>query len=380
MKTKFLVVVLLVMFLITSSFLPTHANESLDVVYFYSSKCMACKENASFIDKLAKVDGVNLIKYNTDEADCSSMQSAYAEHFGVAEEKSVIVPYIYFGTKAYELSPELHSQVLSEVDDYVSGKVPYENFKYDNGSCNISPFEKFLDKMTVPSILLAGLIDGINPCAISILMVFYSFLMITENKKKIVLMSSLFISGIFLANFVFGLGFKMFYNALAGNLVVMYTLYGCAILMCIAAIILNTIDIINHKKEIVKNQLPDTIKYKMVNLLRKNVFSKFAIIASLGVGFVIGAVELACTGQIYFPTLTYMIQSTNYGPKSIVLLVLYNIMFVLPLIIITVVAGCIKQPEQIKGIVMKKNWLIKLIANIFFIIMTVILLKQIFII
>jgi cytochrome c biogenesis protein CcdA len=237
-----------------------------------------------------------------------------------------------------------------------------------------------MEKMTIPGILLAGLLDGINPCAISILMVFYSFLMITENKRKIVLMSSMFISGIFLANFTFGLGFKAFYNVLAGNYIVMYLLYGMAILMCITAIVLNTIDIINHKKEIVKNQLPDTIKYKMVNLLRRNVFSKFAVVTSIVVGFVIGAVELACTGQIYFPTLTYMIQSTNYGPKSILLLVLYNIMFVLPLIIITVIAGCIKQPEQIKGAIMKKNWIIKLVANIFFVIMSIILLKQILII
>ena len=360
--------------------MPIHADEKLDVVYFYSSKCMACKENSSFIENLSKVDGINLIKYNTNEADCSNIQSAYAEHFGVSEEKTVIVPYIYYGNKAYELSPQLHSQVLSEIDDYVSGKVPYENFKYDGNACEMSPFEKFMYKMTVPGIILAGLLDGINPCAISILMVFYSFLMITENKKKIILMSSLFIAGIFLANFTFGLGFKLFYNVLAGNEIIMYLLYSIAILMCLAAIALNTIDIINHKKEIVKNQLPDTIKYKMVNLLRKNVFSKFAIITSMGVGFIIGAVELACTGQIYFPTLTYMIQSTNYGAQSILLLVLYNIMFVLPLISITVIAGCIKQPEQIKGMIMKKNWLIKLIANIFFIIMSIILFKQILII
>ena len=380
MKTKFLVVICLILFLITSSFMPIHADEKLDVVYFYSSKCMACKENSSFIENLSRIDGINLIKYNTNEADCSNIQSAYAEHFGVAEEKSIIVPYIYYGNKAYELSPELHSQVLSEIDDYISGKTPYKNFRYDGNSCELSPFEKFMEKMTIPGILLAGLLDGINPCAISILMVFYSFLMITENKRKIVLMSSMFISGIFLANFTFGLGFKAFYNVLAGNYIVMYLLYGMAILMCITAIVLNTIDIINHKKEIVKNQLPDTIKYKMVNLLRKNVFSKFSVVTSIVVGFVIGVVELACTGQIYFPTLTYMIQSTNYGPKSILLLVLYNIMFVLPLIFITVIAGCIKQPEQIKGVIMKKNWLIKFIANIFFIIMSIILFKQILII
>ena len=95
------------------------------------------------------------------------------------------------------------------------------------------------------------------------------------------------------------------------------------------------------------------------------------------VGFLIGVVELACTGQIYFPTLTYMIQNTQYGFKGIILLIAYNIMFVLPLIIITVAAGCFKEPEKIKNIIMKKNWIIKLCANIFFVIMLIVLLKQI---
>jgi hypothetical protein len=48
----------------------------------------------------------------------------------------------------------------------------------------------------------------------------------------------------------------------------------------------------------------------------------------------------------------------------------------MPLIAITIVAGVLKEPEKIKNIIMKKNWLIKLAANIFFIIMTIILFKQ----
>jgi cytochrome c biogenesis protein CcdA len=112
--------------------------------------------------------------------------------------------------------------------------------------------------------------------------------------------------------------------------------------------------------------------------LRNSAFSKFALIVALGVGLLVGAVELACTGQIYFPTLTYMVQNTNYGITSILLLIAYNIMFVLPLIVITIIAGCVKEPEKIKSAVMKRNWIIKLAANIFFVIMTIILISQMF--
>ena len=352
-------------------------TQTLDVVYFYSSKCLACKENKSFIANLETLDGINLITYNTDAEDCSNAQYAYAEHYGVPEEKSLIVPFMYFGQKYYELSPSNHHEVLSAIDAYTSGAVAFENFEYNPNKCEQSIFEKFMNSMTIPAILLAGLLDGINPCAISMLMIFYSFLLMTENKKKIVFMSSMFIIGIFIANLSFGLGVKTFYNAFAGNLIMLYSLYGVAVAMCLVAIVLNTIDIINHNKNIeAKNQLPDKIKFKLANVLRNSVFSKFAILVAFFVGFLIGVVELACTGQIYFPTLTYMIQNTQYGFQGIMLLIAYNIMFVLPLIVITVIAGCVKEPEKIKTMIMKRNWIIKLCANIFFVIMLVVLLKQ----
>lgn len=353
-------------------------TKTLDVVYFYSSKCLACKENKSFIANIEKLDGVNLITYNTDVEDCSNAQYAYAEHYGVPEEKSLIVPFMYFGNKYYELSPANHQEVLSAIDAYTSGVIAFENFEYDPNKCEQSVFEKFMSSMTVPAILLAGLLDGINPCAISMLMIFYSFLLMTENKKKIVFMSTMFIIGIFIANLSFGLGVKTFYNAFAGNSIVLYSLYGAAVIMCLVAIVLNTIDIVNHNKNVeAKNQLPDKIKFKLANILRNSVFSKFAIFITFFVGFLIGVVELACTGQIYFPTLTYMIQNTQYGFKGIMLLIGYNIMFVLPLIIITVIAACVKEPEKIKNIIMRRNWIIKLCANIFFVIMLIVLLKQI---
>lgn len=387
MKTIFaktLLLILSVLLLLSCFTFPVSAGEksdviqTLDVVYFYSSKCLACKENKSFIANLERLDGINLITYNTDAEDCSGAQYAYAEYYGVPEEQSLIVPFMYFGNKYYELSPSNHQQVLNDIDAYVSGAVDFENFNYDPNKCEQSVFEKFMKDMTVPGILLAGLLDGINPCAISMLMVFYSFLLMTENKKKIILMSSMFIFGIFMANLSFGLGIKTFYNYFAGNAIIMYVLYGIAIAMCFTAIVLNTIDIINKDKNIeAKNQLPDRIKFKLANILRNSVFSKFAIFIILFVGFLIGVVELACTGQIYFPTLTYMIQNTQYGFKGIILLIAYNIMFVLPLIIITVAAGCFKEPEKIKNIIMKKNWIIKLCANIFFVIMLIVLLKQI---
>ena len=231
--------------------------------------------------------------------------------------------------------------------------------------------------MTLGGILLAGLIDGINPCAISMLLVFYSFLMFSENKKKVVFTSLFFIIGIFVANLSFGLGINTFYELFAGNKYIMIGLYALAIVMCLVALTLNTIDILNHNKTgEVKNQLSDKVKFKMTNILRKTVFSKYAIIASLLVGFLIGVVELSCTGQIYLPTLVYMISNSEKIFSFTIMLILYNLMFILPLVIITIVASFVKNTEKLKGDILSNNHLIKIMGNAFFVIILILLIKD----
>lgn len=355
--------------------------EDLRVVYFYSSKCLSCKENEDYIEKLGKIKGIDMIKYNTDSDDCSAIQYAYASEFGVATTDALTVPYIYLGDVSYKLSPSIHNEVTKKIDDYISGREPFQNFNYDASSCEPSMFEKLMQQMTVAGVLFAGLLDGINPCAISMLMVFFSFLFYSGEKKKTLAMASLFILGIFLANFLFGLGVKTFYNLFAGNTTIIIMLYSIAILMCVAAISLNALDIINRTKgETAKNQLPDRIKFKLSSMMRGAIFSKVAIPAAFGVGFLIGVVELACTGQIYLPTLTYMIASDNERLQSVVLLLLYNLMFILPLIIVTIVAAIVKKPEEVKNTIMQKNHIIKGIAIAFFTVMLIVLIKELIVI
>ena len=363
--------------LLTVSASEKKPTKQLQVVYFFSSKCLSCKENADYIKHLENINGIELIKYNTDMDDCSAIQYAYAKHFGVSEADSLTVPYIYFGSQAYKLSPQLHNEVTSKIHEYLDGSIPFENFEYEADSCEPSPFERMMESMSVAGILIAGLLDGVNPCAISMLIVFLSFLLCIGSKKRSIFLSSMFIVGIFIANFTFGLGVKAFYDLFAGNNVVVFILYSVAVLMCITAILLNAVDIISHiRGTSEKNQLPDRIKFKLSSLMRKAAFSKLAIPTIFAVGFLVGVIELACTGQIYLPTLTYMVTSGNGTVRSVLLLVLYNIMFILPLCIVAIIATVAKQPEDIKTSIMKRNHIIKGTAIIFFAIMLFILLKD----
>ena len=48
-------------------------------------------------------------------------------------------------------------------------------------------------------------------------------------------------------------------------------------------------------------------------------------------GFFVSVFELACTGQIYFPTIAYLVKSDG-GARNYLFLVLYNVGFIVPLL------------------------------------------------
>lgn len=375
----FLCIVLAALPLLPFNISAAEHDQNLKVVYFYSAKCLACRENKDFIDRLGSTKGINLVTYNTEGGGCASLQMAYAEHYGVSEADSLEVPYLYFGEEAISLSPSNHNETLKKIEEYLSGKKSFENFEPD-GSCQSDDktlFENLYEKASVAGILMAGLVDGINPCAISMLLAFFSFVLCVAEKKKAIWMSTAFIVGIFLANFTFGMGVKVIYQYLAGSAVLLTFLYLLSVSVCVIAFIINTMDLINSKKE-AKNQLPDGIKFKLNSAMRKAATAKFAVPTALVIGFLIGAVELACTGQVYLPTLTYMLSTGRETVEVVLLLIGYNIMFVLPLILVTVVAGVVKSPERTKTRVLGKMKPVKIIVNIFYIIMIIILIHQLF--
>ena len=85
-------------------------------------------------------------------------------------------------------------------------------------------------------------------------------------------------------------------------------------------------------------QLPLSIKQR----IHKNIKDKTAIggivVGSLLAGFIISFLEFACTGQVYLPTITFMISKAGFALKPIFALLAYNIMFIMPLILIAVLA------------------------------------------
>lgn len=200
-------------------------------------------------------------------------------------------------------------------------------------------------KSFTPIIIISvGLVDGINPCAFTVIVFFISFLALQGYKKKELTVICLsFIFAVFLTYLLIGLGIFNFLYQLKGFWI-LTRIFNISIgIFSIVLGVLAIYDFLKFKKtgdtEGLLLQLPQSIKNRIHYVIglhyrktRKDIFR--LVITALFTGFLVSILEAICTGQTYLPTITFILKTTDLKLQALVYLLLYNFMFILPLLII----------------------------------------------
>jgi cytochrome c biogenesis protein CcdA len=77
-------------------------------------------------------------------------------------------------------------------------------------------------------------------------------------------------------------------------------------------------------------------------------------------GVLISFLELACTGQIYLPTIIFMSSVPELRVKAVGYLLLYNLMFIIPLIVVFILAYYGTTSKQLSAFLKKHAAAVKL--------------------
>lgn len=90
-------------------------------------------------------------------------------------------------------------------------------------------------------------------------------------------------------------------------------------------------------------QLPLSLKTRIHKIMGfflrdKNKSALRLTLAALAVGFGVSLVEAVCTGQVYVPTCVLIMQDPAFRVRAVSYLVLYNLMFIVPLVAVFVLA------------------------------------------
>ena len=200
-------------------------------------------------------------------------------------------------------------------------------------------------------VVASGLLAGIHPCTISVLLFFIAFL-ITMRKTRLNIfgIGSAYIFGIFLAYFFIGLGVLKAFSFGQPHLAAKVA--GAMVLILGLANLFNFLFPNREKK--LSFGIPDSAKEKIVELVHEG-----SVPAALLIGIIVGICSFGCTAGIYFSITGLLISSSLTGAS---MLLLYNIMFILPLIAILIIATDKRMVERLEQAEKRDVRLVKLVS------------------
>ena len=255
--------------------------------------------------------------------------------------------------------PEMHSNA-KEYTLYVSG---YDAQKVDVGFDIIADLKtkqikaaETPEKNLLISVVIGALANSIHPCAIAVLLLLLSFLYaIRKNKKQILAIGLAYIFGIFIVYFLIGLGLLKAISLSDQPFFVAQ----------IAAVILILLGLINVKDYF----FPEFPIHLKIPDFTKGAIQRFLEQASVPTAFVVGALvgvcAFPCTGGIY--TVIISTLAAAKSAKFLFYLFLYNLIFVLPLLIIVGISANKKLLDYVEKVELKNSRKMHLITGIFMI-------------
>lgn len=184
-------------------------------------------------------------------------------------------------------------------------------------------------KWLLPLIGIAALIDSINPCAFSILLLTIAFLFsLGKMRSGILKIGSFYILGLFAVYILIGLGILQ-------ALHIFNTPHFMAKLGATLLILFGLINLAGHyfPKFPVKLKIPDAVHNKIARLIEVG-----SLPTAFFLGVLVGLCEFPCTGGPYLLVLGLLHDQATYL-KGLGYLLIYNLIFILPLAVILLIAS-----------------------------------------
>ena len=326
--------------------LPLCAAEKVDFAVFVSPTCVHCKhfenEYLPVLQEKYK-DEVNFKIYDVSKDNNNLLLRDTAQMYG----KNPAFPTAIVGDTYMLGYPH-------EIKTYAENAI--EKAKLLNLETKLATqtedTQTAFSKITFWAIIGAGLVDGVNPCAFAVIVFFISFLTVYKyTRREILVVGSAYCVAVFVAYVLIGLGLFQFLYAMRGFYWAIKGFYVLSALLCLIFFILSLYDFIVYQKtkksekmllQLTQNQKVRIHKIMGFFLRQKQESLWRLMLAALAVGFIVSLLEAVCTGQVYVPTVVLIMQDPAFRMKAMAYLLIYNLMFVVPLIAVFVLAlaGC----------------------------------------
>lgn len=311
---------------------PAGTNTTLSALFFYGNGCSHCENTKPFINAIQArypelhIEWLEINDNKTNREAYMEMLNRYGPPSGGG------IPTIFIGTSA--LIGE------SEVKEQFEGKILAEKQRIANltgpAPANLTPVGPGTQPALSPFMVMgAALVDSTNPCGLSVLVFLLISMAAAGGRKRILLVGGVYTAAMFLFHLFVGIGlFSAF--ALSG-LAKPFSLIGGVIALILGIV---TLADVFRNRETYLLSVPESGKGLIGTYVRKAT-----VPAAFVLGILAGILGFSCTGGIYISILGLIGRDMTLM-TGLPYLVLYNILFVLPLVLVTLLVAYGLSPDR----------------------------------
>lgn len=355
----------------------TQANTaSIHLAYIEKDGCDSCARAVIVLQTVQK-EYPNLTISTFNGRRDTDLIEAMSEHLRLAQNRRLIAPSIYVGEDALVDREITGSRVRELLARYLETGAPpfWQNLDIEAGRRSILTRFQTMGPLAV---VLAALVDGVNPCAFATIIFFVSYLTISRRRRRTLLAIGLaFTSGVFLTYLAVGLGAMRLLRLASAIRIVGPILYSLMALSCLVLAGISMYDYFLARQgrlQEMRLNLPDPLRERIKGRIR--VSSGAFVGAGFVSGFIVSLLELACTGQVYLPTISFVVGIPRMRSYAIAYLVLYNLIFVVPLLVVLFLAVYGVSAARLQDWFVRNTARAKLIMALMFLLLGLLLLSQ----
>ena len=323
-------------------------------VFFYGDGCSHCAN----VEKFFEENGISVPEYeiyHNQEGRLLFNKMSQDHNVSLLDRK---IPMLFVGDKFFVGDKD----IIEFMKEWKANGGVVDMSSSQGGEsanvCSTETAEVCVDDSSSISFWLvvgAALVDAVNPCAFAVLLILLTAVLVGNEKKKTALLSGFAFSlSIFIAYFLMGLGV---YHAISSTSVSSFFFKFVAVFAILLGIF-NLKDFFWYGKGFLM-EVPRSWRPLMKSIIHKVTSPVGAFFAGIVVSFFL----LPCTSGPYVVILTLLSEKESFY-TALFYLVLYNLIFVLPMVVITLAVYFGFSAEKAEKIRKKNLRVLHLIAGV----------------
>jgi len=306
---------------------PCDPTNTTCIYFFYGNGCPHCAKVEPFINQMElKYPEVEVHKFEIyNNRSNTVLLNDYFDTYNISNKERGI-PTIFISNKYLIGDKPILENLEKAIMDNRGVACPKLEKVQAIGSTGAKSSLKKLGALSLVTVIGAAIVDSINPCAIAVLLILLGALLVSGNKKKALKAGFAFTISIYIVYFLFGLGL---FSALQVS-GLSYWFYKIIGFLAIIIGLTNIKDYFWYGAGGFVTEIPISWRPR----LKKMLGAVTSPIGAFLMGFLVCLFELPCTGGPYIFILGLLAERATVM-ATIPILLLYNMFFVLPLAIIT---------------------------------------------